>query len=66
MRERWQRQGTASAHILTVLGIRVEHIMRKTRSQVHSLTSCERVRRNLVTCPISEGSRLIVTRSIEE
>jgi len=62
----WPCHRSLIADALTVLGIRVEDIMSKTRSQVHSLTSFGRVRRNRVTYPISEGSRPIVTRSIEE
>ena len=50
-----------------MLGIRVEDIMSKTRSQLHFLTSFGRVRRNRITYPISGASRLrFVARSIEE
>jgi hypothetical protein len=45
------------ADALTVLGIRVEDIMSKNRSQVHSLTSFGRVRRSRITYPSSKGSR---------
>lgn len=55
----WRCHRSLIADALTVLGIRVEDVMSKTRSQVHSLTSFGRVRRNRVTYPISEGSRLL-------
>jgi hypothetical protein len=41
------------------IGIRVEDIMRKNRSQLHSLTSFARVRRTRITYLTSEGSRLL-------
>jgi hypothetical protein len=39
------------ADALTVLGIRVEDIMSKNRSQLHSLTSFARVRGSRITYP---------------
>ena len=54
----WRCHRSLIADALTVLGIRVEDIMSKTRFQLHSLTSFGRVRRNRVTYPISGASRL--------
>jgi len=54
----WRCHRSLIEDALTVLGIRVEDIMSKTRSQVHSLTSFWRVRRNRITYPISRASRL--------
>jgi hypothetical protein len=42
-----------------LLGIRVEDIMSKNRSQLHRLTSFGRVRRSRITYPIGKGSRLL-------
>jgi uncharacterized protein (DUF488 family) len=53
----WRCHRSLIADALTVLGIRVEDIMSKNRSQVHSLTSFGRVRRSRITYPISKGSR---------
>ena len=53
--------------VLTVFGIRVEDIMSKTRSQLHSLTSFGRVRHGRITYPGSKGNRLLSSRvRIEE
>jgi uncharacterized protein (DUF488 family) len=54
----WRCHRSLIADALTVLGIRVEDIMSKSRSQLHALTSFGRVRSNRITYPISEASRL--------
>jgi uncharacterized protein (DUF488 family) len=54
----WRCHRSLIADALTVLGIRVEDIMSKNRSQLHSLTSFGRVRRNRITYPIRKASRL--------
>ena len=53
----WRCHRSLIADALTVLGIRVEDIMSKTRSQLHSLTSFARVRSGRITYPISKNSR---------
>lgn len=53
----WRCHRSLIVDALTVLGIRVEDIMSMTRSQLHSLTSFGRVRRNRITYPISGDSR---------
>jgi uncharacterized protein (DUF488 family) len=58
----WRCHRSLIADALTVLGIRVEDIMSKTRSQLHSLTSFGRVRRNRITYPVSVSSRLRSSR----
>ena len=50
----WRCHRSLIADALTVLGIRVEDIMSKNRSQVHSLTSFGRVRRGRITYPNSK------------
>ena len=55
----WRCHRSLIADALTVLGMRVEDIMSKNRSQVHSLTSFGRVRRNRITYPMSKGSRVL-------
>ena len=45
------------ADALTVLGIHVEDIMSKTRSQLHSLTSFGRVRHGRITYPRNKSNR---------
>lgn len=57
---RWHRSLIADA--LTVLGIRVEDIMSKTRSQLNSLTSFARVRSGRITYPRGKGSQLLPSR----
>jgi Protein of unknown function, DUF488 len=47
----WRCHRSLIADALTVLGIRVEDIMSKNRSQLHSLTSFARVRRSCITYP---------------
>jgi hypothetical protein len=54
----WRCHRSLIADALTVLGIRVEDIMSKNRSQVHSLTSFGRVRRSRITYPFSKRSLL--------
>ena len=58
----WRCHRSLIADALTVLGIRVEDIMSKTRSQLHSLTSFARVRSGRITYPRSKGSRLLSSR----
>jgi uncharacterized protein (DUF488 family) len=53
----WRCHRSLIADALTVLGIRVEDIMSKTRSQGHSLTSFARVPSGRITYPISKSSR---------
>ena len=55
----WRCHRSLIADALTVLGIRVEDIMSKTRSQLHSLTSFGRVRHGRITYPRSKGDRLL-------
>ena len=55
----WRCHRSLIADALTVLGIRVEDIMSKTRFQLHSLTSFGRVRRNRITYPVSGPSRIL-------
>ena len=47
----WRCHRSLIADALTVLGIRVEDIMSKNRSHVHSLTSFGRVRHSRITYP---------------
>jgi uncharacterized protein (DUF488 family) len=47
----WRCHRSLIADALTVLGIRVEDIMSKNRSHLHSLTSFARVRRSSITYP---------------
>jgi uncharacterized protein (DUF488 family) len=47
----WRCHRSLIADALTVLGICVEDIMSKNRSQLHSLTSFARVRRSRITYP---------------
>jgi uncharacterized protein (DUF488 family) len=58
----WRCHRSLIADALTVLGIRVEDIMSKSRSQLHSLTSFGRVRSHRITYPMSEASRLPLSR----
>ena len=58
----WRCHRSLIADALTVLGIRVEDILSKNRSQVHALTSFGRVRHGRVTYPRSKGSRLLSSR----
>jgi uncharacterized protein (DUF488 family) len=51
----WRCHRSLIADALTVLGIPVEDIMSKNRSQLHSLTSFGRVRGNRITYPISNA-----------
>jgi uncharacterized protein (DUF488 family) len=55
----WRCHRSLVADALTVLGVRVEDIMSKNRSQLHSLTSFGRVRGNSITYPVSKASRLL-------
>jgi len=55
----WRCHRSLIADALTVLGIRVEDIMSKNRSQLHSLTSFARVRRSCITYPGYEDDRLL-------
>jgi hypothetical protein len=54
----WRCHRSLIADALTVLGIRVEDIMSKTCSQLHSLTSFIRVRRGCITYPGYKGKLL--------
>ena len=54
----WRCHRSLVADALTVREIRVEDIMSKNRSQLHSLTSFGRVRGNSITYPVSKASRL--------
>jgi uncharacterized protein (DUF488 family) len=47
----WRCRRSLIADALTVLGIRVEDIMSKNRSQLHSLTFFARVRRSRIAYP---------------
>jgi uncharacterized protein (DUF488 family) len=47
----WRCHRSLIADALTVLGIRVEDIMSKNRSQLYSLTFFARVRRSRITYP---------------
>lgn len=58
----WRCHRSLIADALTVLGIRVEDIMSKTRSQLHSLTSFGRVRCNRITYPVSGPSRILSSK----
>ena len=58
----WRCHRSLIADALTVLGICVEDIMSKSRSQLHSLTSFALVRSGRVTYPRSKGSRLLSSR----
>src|ERR1700687_446586 len=58
----WRCHRSLIADALTVLGIRVEDIMSKTRSRLHRLTSFGRVRHGRITYPRSKGSRLLSPR----
>jgi uncharacterized protein (DUF488 family) len=53
----WRCHRSLIADALTMLGIRVEDIMSKTRFQLHSLTSFARVRSGRITYPMSKSSR---------
>jgi uncharacterized protein (DUF488 family) len=55
----WRCHRSLIADALTVLGIRVEDIMSKTRSQLHSLTSFALVRSGRVIYPRGKGNRLL-------
>jgi len=55
----WRCHRSLIADALTVLGIRVEDIMSKNRSQLHSLTSFARVRRSCITYPGYKDDRLL-------
>ena len=55
----WRCHRSLIADALTVLGIRVEDIMSKNRSQLHSLTSFARVRRRCITYPGYKDDRLL-------
>ena len=55
----WRCHRSRSADALAVLGIRVEHIMSKNRSQLHSLTSFARVRRSCITYPGYKDDHLL-------
>jgi uncharacterized protein (DUF488 family) len=57
----WRCHRSLIADALTVLGIRVEDIMSKNRSQVHSLTSFARVRRTCITYPGYKDDRLLLS-----
>jgi uncharacterized protein (DUF488 family) len=59
----WRCHRSLVGDALTVLGIRVEDIMSKTRCQLHSVTSFGRVRGNRITYPISKASRFSLSRS---
>ena len=50
----WRCHRSLIADALTVLGIRVEDVMSKNRSQVHSLTSFGRVQHGRITYPNSK------------
>ena len=50
----WRCHRSLIADALIARGIRVEHIISGNRSQVHSLTSFGRVRRNRITYPLSK------------
>jgi uncharacterized protein (DUF488 family) len=54
----WRCHRSLIADALTVLGIRVEDIMSKNRSQSHSLTSFARVRGSCITYPGERDDRL--------
>jgi uncharacterized protein (DUF488 family) len=58
----WRCHRSLIADALTVLGIRVEDIMSKTRSQLHSLTFFARVRSGRITYPGGKGSQLLSSR----
>jgi uncharacterized protein (DUF488 family) len=55
----WRCHRSLIADALTVLGIRVEDIMSKNRSQLHSLTSFARVRCSCITYPGYKDNRLL-------
>src|SRR6202163_1522965 len=55
----WRCHRSLIADALTVLGIRVEDIMSKNRSQLHSLTSFAQVRRRCITYPGYKDDRLL-------
>ena len=55
----WRCHRSLIADALTVLGIRVEDIMSKNRSQLHSLTSFARARRSCITYPGYKDDRLL-------
>ena len=59
----WRCHRSLIADALTVLGIRVEDIMSKTHSQLHSLTSFARVLGGRITYPRGKGSRLLSSRA---
>jgi uncharacterized protein (DUF488 family) len=59
----WRCHRSLVGDALTVRGIRVEDIMSKTRCQLHSVTSFGRVLGNRITYPISNASRLSLSRS---
>ena len=55
----WRCHRSLIADALTVLGIRVEDIMSKNRSQLHSLTSFARLRCSCITYPGYKDNRLL-------
>jgi uncharacterized protein (DUF488 family) len=57
----WRCHRSLIGDALTVLGIRVEDIMSKNRSHVHSLTSFGRVRHSRITYPKSKSSRFLLS-----
>ena len=59
----WRCHRSLVGDALTVRGIRVEDIMGKTRCRLHSVTSFGRVLGNRITYPISDASRLSLSRS---
>jgi uncharacterized protein (DUF488 family) len=52
----WRCHRSLIADALIVRGIRVEHIMSKSTSRAHSLTSFGYVQRNRITYPLSKAS----------
>ena len=61
----WRCHRSLIADALTVLGIRVEDIMSKTRSQLHSLTSFGRVRHGRITYPSEQGQPASIVTAFE-
>jgi hypothetical protein len=55
----WRCHRSLIADALIVRGIRVEDIMNKNRSQLHSMTSFARVRRRCITYPGYKDDRLL-------
>lgn len=60
----WRCHRSLIGDALTVRGIRVEDILSKTRSQLHSVTSFARVRGNRITYPIGRESRLVSLKDL--